>query len=105
MAPGEIIKEFGLQKFGKLKHFAEAMEMSPPDLSQYLGSNARRDPGLSFLRRLYKLGFDVNMFFVADNVVREKLEGYRVDKIAELERENKRLRNIIKGISKDIDNI
>lgn len=60
MTIGEKIRSFGLSKFNSLNEFAEAMGMKPPSLHQYLGSNAKREPGTGILIKLKKLGCDID---------------------------------------------
>ncbi len=57
---------FLLQKCGKLKDAATAMEMTPASLSQYL--HDRIQPGTQILLRLRKLGCDLN-WLLADDAV------------------------------------
>lgn len=66
MTIGEKIEAFGLKNFGSLKAFAAAVGKSPPDLSQYVGENAKRLPGTPFLKKLYNLGCDMNWLFEDD---------------------------------------
>ncbi len=113
MSLGEKIKEFGLKKFGSLKAFAEAVDKSPPDLSQYLGPNARRDPGAPLLKKLYDLGCDLNWLFAdAGDKNTEKKVTYEDStikvlriKVDSLETENKQLKKSIQIIAKNLPDV
>lgn len=55
---GEKLRDFGISRFGSIKEFAEALDMSPPNLQQYLRGD--REPGTPILQKLSELGCDLN---------------------------------------------
>lgn len=55
---GEKLRDFGISRFGSIKEFAEALDMSPPNLQQYLRGD--REPGSPILQKLSELGCDLN---------------------------------------------
>jgi transcriptional regulator with XRE-family HTH domain len=61
------MRAFLLQKCGKLKEAAVAMEMTPAALSQYL--HDRIQPGTGILLRLRKLGCDINWLLTGEEAV------------------------------------
>ena len=95
MVLGEKIKVFGLEKFGSLKAFAEAVGKTPPDLSQYIGPDAKRDPGAGFLKKLYDLGCDMNWLFNDDE---NKNDNPLLDEIERLRKEVKLQKEALKKI-------
>lgn len=58
MSIGDKLKSFGIRKYGSLKELAAELEMSPSNLSQY--TQDKSAPGAQMLRRLQKLGCDIN---------------------------------------------
>lgn len=58
MAIGSRIRYFGVAVFGRVKEFAQAMEMAPPNLHKYM--NDEREPGIGFLYKLQKLGCSID---------------------------------------------
>ncbi len=64
MTLGEKIREFGIQKYGTLKEFAAALDMTPENLSQFL--SGRRNPGNKLIKRLTDAGFDYYFHAVAE---------------------------------------
>ena len=75
MEIGEKIRFWGVNKFGNVTLFAEALEMGLPNLHKYLKGN--RDPGLVVLKKLHNLGCNINWLLADEgNVVMEKSEQY-----------------------------
>ncbi len=72
---GDRIRIFAKRKYGTLKSLAEAMEISPQQLQQYISGN--REPGSKILARLLRLGCDINWLLGGT----EKAESYRVYKL------------------------
>lgn len=81
---GERIRLFAKRKYGTLKKLAEAMQISPQQLQQYI--SGKREPGTRILAKLLKLGCDVNWLLGG----KESLESY---KIYRLESELRRLQS------------
>ncbi len=65
MTLGQKIRQFGEKNFNTVKDFADAMDMQAPSLQKYL--NDEREPGSPVLRRLRKLGCDLNWLFDNNN--------------------------------------
>ncbi|MEW6653088.1 MAG: helix-turn-helix transcriptional regulator [Bacteroidota bacterium] len=81
---GERMRLFARKKYGTLKKLAEAMQMSPQQLQQYI--SGKREPGSRILTKLLRLGCDVNWLLGG----KEPLESYKIFK---LESELRRLQN------------
>ena len=101
----ERIRRFGLKKFGSIKEFAKAMDMSPSNLQAYLQN--RRQPGTPILKRLSDLGCDVDWLLTGEenNDKRLKIIEEQSQRIKELEKENRILRENIKRISLITDEV
>ncbi len=82
-AIGQRIRIFAKRKYSTLKALAEAMEISPQQLQQYISGN--REPGSRILIRFMKLGCDINWLLGGS----ESLESYKIYK---LETEVRKLR-------------
>jgi len=80
---GDRIRIFAKRKYNTLKSLAEAMDISPQQLQQYISSN--REPGSRILIKFLKLGCDINWLLGGS----ESLESYRIYKL-ELEIKNLR---------------
>jgi len=102
---GDRIRKFGLEKFGSIKEFAEAMGMSPSNLQAYLQD--RREPGTPILKRLIELGCDMDWLFTGENNndKRQKIIEEQSQYIKELETENRILRESIGRISLITDEV
>lgn len=87
---GERMRWFAKQKFGTLKRLADAMEISPQQLQQYI--SGKREPGSRMLGKLLRLGCDVNWLLGG----RESLESYKIYK---LENELRRLQSSFQQIN------
>lgn len=72
---GERIRTFAKRKYGTLKALAEAMEISPQQLQQYISGN--REPGSRILIKFLRLGCDINWLLGGS----ESLESYRIYKL------------------------
>lgn len=91
MSIGEKIRQFAVQKFGSIKAFAEAMEMHPSALQQYLSDEHK--PGANILVNLARLGCDMNwLLSEGDGKPPPREEGFE-DRLKQLEAENKCLRD------------
>jgi len=86
---GERIRIFAKRKYGTLRALADAMGIKPQQLQQYI--SGKREPGTKILRRLLKLGCDINWILGGA----ESLESYKVYK---LEQELKRYENTVEQI-------
>lgn len=84
MGIGERMRLFARKKYGTLKKLAEAMQISPQQLQQYI--SGKREPGTRILAKLLRLGCDVNWLLGG----KESLESYKIYK---LESELRRLQN------------
>ncbi len=87
---GGRIRFFAKRKYGTLKKLAEAMEISPQQLHQYI--SGKREPGSKILLKLLKLGCDINWLLSGS----ESLESFKIDK---LERELNKLQENLNHIS------
>lgn len=90
---GNRIRVFAKKKYGTLKKLAEAMEISPQQLQQYL--NGKREPGSKILAKLLRLGCDINWLLGGS----ESYESYQIYK---LERELKDLNKAFAEINEII---
>lgn len=84
MGIGERMRHFAKKKYGTLKKLAEAMQISPQQLQQYI--SGKREPGTRILAKLLRLGCDVNWLLGG----KESIESYKIYK---LESELRRLQN------------
>jgi transcriptional regulator with XRE-family HTH domain len=92
---GERIRIFAKRKYNTLKALADAMEMKPQQLQQYV--SGRREPGTKILRKLLRLGCDINWLLGGA----ESLESYRVFKLEqELKRNEIALEQIRNALKK-----
>lgn len=87
---GDKLRDFGEGKFRSIKEFAEALEMSPPNLQQYLRGD--REPGSPLLQKLFELGCDIN-WLLSDKKIATDVKVISEDKIhyisfEEFEKEN-----------------
>lgn len=87
---GGRIRIFAKRKYGTLKKLANAMDISPQQLQQYIGG--KREPGSRILIKLLKLGCDINWLLSGT----ESLESFKIDK---LEREFRKLQDTLSHIS------
>ena len=90
MGIGERIRLFAKRKFKTLKKLAEAMEISPQQLQQYI--SGKREPGSRILIKLLRLGCDINWLLGG----REQAESYKIYK---LESELRKLQHNMEQIS------
>lgn len=91
---GERIRIFAKRKYNTLKALADAMEISPQQLQQYISS--KREPGSRILIKFMKLGCDINWLLGGS----ESLESYRIYK---LELEVRNLQAKLSKISKIVE--
>ena len=87
---GGRIRIFAKRKYGTLKKLAEAMEISPQQLHQYI--SGKREPGSRILLKLLKLGCDINWLLSGS----ESIESFKIEK---LERELVNLQKSLTQIS------
>ncbi len=90
MGVGERLRFFAKKKYGTLKKLADAMQISPQQLQQYI--SAKREPGSKILAKLLRLGCDVNWLLGG----KESVESYKIYK---LENELRKLQNSFSQIS------
>lgn len=93
---GERMRWFAKQKFGTLKKLADAMNISPQQLQQYI--SGKREPGSKVLAKLLRLGCDVNWLLGG----RESLESYKIYK---LENELRRLQSTFQQITSVVQKV
>jgi transcriptional regulator with XRE-family HTH domain len=72
---GQRIRIFAKRKYTTLKNLAEAMDISPQQLQQYISGN--REPGSRILIKFMKLGCDINWLLGGS----ESIESYRIYKL------------------------
>jgi transcriptional regulator with XRE-family HTH domain len=84
MGVGERMRFFAKKKYGTLKKLADAMQISPQQLQQYI--SAKREPGTRILSKLLRLGCDINWLLGG----KESVESYKIYK---LENELRKLQN------------
>lgn len=75
MGIGERMRFFAKKKYGTLKKLADAMQISPQQLQQYI--SAKREPGTKILAKLLRLGCDVNWLLGG----KESVESYKIYKL------------------------
>lgn len=90
---GERIRLFARRKFGTLKKLADAMEISPQQLQQYI--SGKREPGSRILMKFLKLGCDLNWLLGG----RESNESYRIQKL------EARIKELTKGLEETSEKI
>jgi transcriptional regulator with XRE-family HTH domain len=103
MKTSEKIKIFAKKHFGSLRNLAERLFISPENLSAY--ANDKRDPGAPFLRKMLKAGCDLNWLLDESDQIKEGTDNFKDIRIAELETENKKLREKLNSIEKFIQKI
>lgn len=72
---GERIRLFARKKYNTSKKLAEAMDISPQQLQQYISGN--REPGSKILLKLLQLGCDINWLLSGS----DKIESYKIFKL------------------------
>ncbi len=87
---GERIRIFAKRKYNTLKGLANALDISPQQLQQYITNN--REPGSKILIKFMKAGCDINWLLGGS----ESIESYRIFK---LESEVRELQSKISKIS------
>ncbi len=87
---GGRIRIFAKRKYGTLKKLAEAMDISPQQLHQYI--SGKREPGSRILLKLLRLGCDINWLLSGS----ESIESFKIEK---LERELNNLQKSLNQIS------
>ena len=92
---GGRIRFFAKRKYGTLKSLAEAMDISPQQLHQYI--SAKREPGSKILVKLLKLGCDINWLLSGS----ESMESFKIDK---LEKELSKLQENLNQIANMVKN-
>lgn len=93
---GERMRWFAKKKYGTLKKLAEAMNISPQQLQQYI--SCKREPGSKILGKLLRLGCDVNWLLGG----RESIESYKIYK---LESELRRLQQSFQQINSVVQKV
>ena len=90
---GEKLRIFAKIKFGSVSKLAEALDMKTPSLYTYL--NEESIPGGQLLKKLQNLGCDINWLLSDDENPPPETDALLKRRLAELEEENKRLRDSI----------
>ncbi|MCF6271176.1 MAG: helix-turn-helix domain-containing protein [Melioribacteraceae bacterium] len=86
---GERIRIFAKRKYNTLKSLADALNISPQQLQQYITNN--REPGSKILIKFMKAGCDINWLLGGS----ESIESYRIFKLeSELRELNSKLQKI-----------
>ncbi|MEW6195075.1 MAG: helix-turn-helix transcriptional regulator [Bacteroidota bacterium] len=93
---GERMRWFAKKKYGTLKKLAEAMNISPQQLQQYI--SCKREPGSKILAKLLRLGCDVNWLLGG----RESIESYKIYK---LESELRKLQQSFQQINEVVQKV
>lgn len=110
IAVGKRIKEFVIQKYGKLKPLIDEMGMGYASFhSTYI--KGRSLPGAKIISKLIKLGCDIDWLLHGEgepvNKVAENSIKYQATnkEVTQLKEENKRLKEKLAGIQKLLDDI
>jgi transcriptional regulator with XRE-family HTH domain len=101
MTTGEKLRIWAKKNFGSLKKLAEILEFSPVNLSMY--AKDKRDPGAPFLRKIRKMGCDINWLLSEDdgNALHEPKIPYGLNaEIENLRKENRELKEKLSRINK-----
>jgi len=93
---GERIRIFAKRRYKTLKELAEAMEISPQQLQQYI--SGKREPGSKILIKLMRLGCDINWLLGGS----ESVESYKLYK---LEAELSAVKETLQKMKKLIENL
>ncbi len=72
---GERIRIFAKRKYKNLKGLADALEISPQQLQQYITNN--REPGAKILIKFMRAGCDINWLLGSS----ESIESYKIYKL------------------------
>ncbi len=93
---GERIRIFAKKRFGKLKKLAEAMNVSPQQLQQYV--SGKREPGAKILSKLLRLGCDINWLLGGKESI-ESFKIYKLEtKLRQLQEATEQISQIIKKL-------
>ena len=101
MTTGQKLKKWAKNNYGSLKKLAEILEFSPVNLSMY--AKDKRDPGAPFLRKIRKLGCDINWLLEEDGkeCINEPNQPYGLEaEIERLREENFELKKKLASINK-----
>ncbi len=90
---GEKLKIFAKKNFGSVGKLAEALGMKTPSLYTYLNNDSI--PGGIILKKLQDLGCDINWLLSDDENPPPVTDALIKKRLAELEEENRRLRDSI----------
>lgn len=93
MTIGEKLRHFADSEHGGITNLAELMDMKPPSLYPYL--NDESIPGGLMLKKLFKLGCDINWLLEDESKIREPKIDYKSQRLEDLEQEVRRLRKAI----------
>ena len=92
---GGRIRLFAKRKYGTLKKLAEAMDISPQQLHQYI--SGKREPGSRILLKLLKLGCDINWLLSGS----ESIESFKIEKLEKelvnLQKSLTQISHLVKG--------
>jgi transcriptional regulator with XRE-family HTH domain len=91
MSIGEKLKEWGKEKYGNLTILAQLLDITQPSLSRYI--NNKTEPGAGILKKLKKLGCNIDWLLSESADLPPPPD--TVDRIKELEEENRNLRDYI----------
>ena len=90
---GEKIKVFARKYFGSIKELAKELDIPETSLHRYI--NGSVEPSRSFFIKLQNLGCDINWLLSDDENPPPETDALLKRRLAELEEENKRLRDSI----------
>jgi hypothetical protein len=98
MTIGEKIKDFGINKFGSVKAFAEALGWHPSSLYTYFDD--RSMPGAPLLIKLGEWGMDLNWLLLdRTDIVKDPTIPYEASELKKIKEENKELKKRLEQIS------
>lgn len=101
MSIGERLKYFGVNKYGSVKKFADALEWHSSNLYDYFNDNSM--PGAPMLIKLIEMGCNIEWLLVGDRgsgMVKEPTIPYEASELKRLREENKELKTKLEQISK-----
>jgi transcriptional regulator with XRE-family HTH domain len=101
MTTGQKLKFWAKTNFGTLKNLAEILGFEPENLSTY--TKDKREPGAPFLRKIQKLGCDINWLLSEDdgNAIHESKVEYGMSaELEKLRKENRELKEKLSRINK-----
>ncbi len=99
MSIGSRIKEFAKKEYGGVGKLAVKLEISQPQLSQYISGINK--PGADFLTKLAKLGADINWILTGEAYVNKELVVTILTRLEEMEAEITKLKANMYDLQRD----